>query len=36
MGVDPLVLSAPAFEKLVQGEVALNTTIATAAGVKAN
>jgi tripartite-type tricarboxylate transporter receptor subunit TctC len=36
LGVDPMVLSTPAFEKLVQGEVALNTTIATAAGVKAN
>ena len=36
LGVDPMILSASAFATLVQAEVAINTKIATAAGVKAN
>jgi tripartite-type tricarboxylate transporter receptor subunit TctC len=36
LGTDPMILPAPAFDQLVRAEVALNTKIATAAGVKAN
>ena len=36
LGADPMILTTSAFEKLVQSEVAINTKIATAAGVKAN
>ena len=36
LGADPMILSAAAFDKLVREEVALNTKIAAAAGVKAN
>jgi tripartite-type tricarboxylate transporter receptor subunit TctC len=36
LGVDPMILSAPAFQQLVRGEVAINRKIAAGAGVKAN
>ena len=36
LGADPMILTTSAFEKLVQSEVAINTKIATAAGVRAN
>lgn len=36
LGIDPMALSSLAFTKLVQEEVAINTKIATAAGIKAN
>ena len=36
LGADPMILTTSAFEKLVQSEVAINTRIATAAGVRAN
>jgi hypothetical protein len=36
LGVDPMILSAAAFEKLVREEVATNTRIAAAVGIKAN
>ncbi|HEY4403188.1 MAG TPA: tripartite tricarboxylate transporter substrate-binding protein [Xanthobacteraceae bacterium] len=36
LGVDPMVLSAAAFEKLVREEVSTNTRIAAAVGIKAN
>ena len=36
LGTDPMILPAPAFDKLVRAEVAINTKIAAAAGVKAN
>jgi tripartite-type tricarboxylate transporter receptor subunit TctC len=36
LGVDPMVLSAAMFEKLVREEVATNGRIATAVGIKAN
>jgi tripartite-type tricarboxylate transporter receptor subunit TctC len=36
LGADPMILTAPEFDKLVRAEVATNTKIAAAAGVKAN
>ncbi len=36
LGVDPMILSAVAFQKLVRDEVVANTGIAAAAGIKAN
>lgn len=36
LGVDPMILSATAFQKLVREEVATNTRIAAAVGIKAN
>ena len=36
LGADPMILTTPEFEKLVQAEVAINTKIAATAGVKAN
>lgn len=36
LGIDPMVLTSSAFDKLVREEVAINTKIATAAGIKAN
>lgn len=36
LGTDPMILPAPEFDKLVRAEVAINTKIAAAAGVKAN
>ena len=36
LGVDPMILSAAAFERLVREEVATNTRIAAAVGIKAN
>jgi tripartite-type tricarboxylate transporter receptor subunit TctC len=36
LGVDPMILSAAAFQKLVREEVVTNTRIATAVGIKAN
>ena len=36
LGADPMILTTPEFEKLVQAEVAINTKIAANSGVKAN
>jgi tripartite-type tricarboxylate transporter receptor subunit TctC len=36
LGVDPMILSAAAFQKLVREEVVTNTRIAAAVGIKAN
>jgi tripartite-type tricarboxylate transporter receptor subunit TctC len=36
LGVDPMPLSAEAFDRLVRNEVAINTKIAAAAGIRAN
>jgi tripartite-type tricarboxylate transporter receptor subunit TctC len=36
LGVDPMISSAAAFEKLVREEVSTNTRIATAVGIKAD
>ena len=36
LGIDPMVLTSPAFDKLVREEVAINMRIAKAAGIKAN
>jgi tripartite-type tricarboxylate transporter receptor subunit TctC len=36
LGVDPMVLSAAAFRKLLEDEIALNARVAKAAGIKVN
>ena len=36
LGVDPMFLSAEAFNKLVREEVSINAKIAKAVGIKAN
>lgn len=36
LGIDPMILTSSAFDKLVREEVAINTKIAAAAGIKAN
>lgn len=36
LGIDPMILTASAFDKLVREEITINTKIATAAGIKAN